>query len=127
MHVAHTDTTPRHRAPFPGGPVAAPLVPPGVSDRVAVIRLEIPPGAGLPEHDHGTSQVVLLPVSGAVELTHDGDTHELRAGSTALIDIGERVRLANPGDEPASVLVVASPPDFAAHVVSWPTADGTDQ
>lgn len=35
-------------------------------------------------------------------------------GSAAHIDTGERVSLANPGTVPAPLLVVISPPEFAA-------------
>ncbi|MFS8199414.1 cupin domain-containing protein [Streptomyces sp. CWNU-52B] len=122
MYVADTGSTPRRRAPVAGGPTAAPLLTAATSDRVAVVHLEIPPGGGLPEHDHGASQIVLIPVSGSVQVRHGGDVHTLAPGSAAHIDTGERVSLANPGTAPASLMVVASPPEFAARLEAWPTA-----
>lgn len=120
MHVAETGTVARRRAPLPGGPTAEALIAPGVSDQVAVVHLQVPPGGGLPEHDHGSSQIVLIPLSGTVELRHDGKGRTLSAGSAAHIAIGERVALANPGTEPVSLMVVASPPQFAERLASWP-------
>lgn len=38
------------------------------------------------------------------------------------IGVGERVSLANPGAEPAELIVVAAPPEFADALISWPTA-----
>jgi hypothetical protein len=46
----------------------------------------------------------------------------LSAGMAAHVGRGERVSLANPGPEPASLMVVASPADFARQVATWPAA-----
>ncbi|WP_328760571.1 hypothetical protein [Streptomyces sp. NBC_00271] len=35
----------------------------------------------MPEHDHSSSQIVLVPLSGTVELRHDGESRTLSAGS----------------------------------------------
>lgn len=101
---------------------AAPLTTATTSDQVAVIHVEIPPGGGMPEHDHGASQIVLIPVSGSVQVRHGQDVHTLVPGSAAHIDTGERVSLANLGTEPASLMVVASPPEFASRLAAWPVA-----
>jgi quercetin dioxygenase-like cupin family protein len=66
----------------------------------------------MPEHDHGVSEIVLIPLSGSVNLHHDGQARTLSAGMTAHIATGERVSLANPGAEPASLMVVTSPPQI---------------
>lgn len=122
MHIADAAATPRRRAPLPDGPTVAPLVPPGVSDRAAVVHMELPAGAGLPEHAHGASEIVLIPLSGAVEVRQGEEVRALSAGAVARIAVGERVSLANTGAETASLMVVASPPDFAEHLASWPEA-----
>lgn len=124
MHVAEISASPRRRAPVPGGPTAALLITATkTSDQVAVLHVELPAGAGMPEHDHGASQIVLIPLAGSVELHHDGQARTLMAGMAAAhIAIGERVGLANPGTEPASLMVVASPPEFAGRLASWPPA-----
>lgn len=82
--------------------------------------MEVPAGGGLPEHDHGASQIVLIPLSGSVQVRHNQDAHTLVPGSAAHIDTGERVSLANLGTEPASLMVVASPPEFASRLTEWP-------
>ncbi|MBQ0825203.1 cupin domain-containing protein [Streptomyces tagetis] len=122
MHIADTASATRHRAPLAAGPIATPLTAETTSDRVAVVHLELPAGGGLPEHDHGASEIVLVPLSGTALLRHGGKEHPLTPGTTAHIATGERVALTNPGDEPVSLMVVASPPEFAAHIASWPLA-----
>jgi quercetin dioxygenase-like cupin family protein len=123
MHIAEIATSPRRRAPVPGGPTAALLTTAETSDQVAVLHVELPAGATMPEHDHGASQIVLIPLAGSVELHHNGQSRTLTAGTAAAhIAIGERVSLANPGDQPASLMVVASPPEFAGRLASWPPA-----
>ncbi|MDX3847095.1 cupin domain-containing protein [Streptomyces europaeiscabiei] len=82
--------------------------------------MEIPPGSGMPEHDHGASQIVLIPVAGSVQVRRGQDVHTLAPGSAAHLDAGERVSLANLGTEPASLVVVASPPEFAHRLAAWP-------
>jgi len=122
MLVVQISTVSRRQPPFPGGPTAATVILPGDSAQVAAIHVEIPAGSGLPEHDHGASEIVLIPLSGTAELRHDGQARALSAGMAAHVGRGERVSLANPGPEPASLMVVASPADFARHVATWPAA-----
>ncbi|MGW7406038.1 cupin domain-containing protein [Streptomyces sp. NPDC054833] len=123
MFVAEIATFPRRRAPVPGGPTAAVLTTAETSDQVAVLHVELAPGTTMPEHEHGASQVVLIPLAGAVEVHHDGRARTLTAGTAvAHIGVGERVSLANPGAEPASLMVVVSPPEFADRLASWPQA-----
>ena len=122
MHIAEISTSSRRRAPLPNGPIAQALTSPDISDQLAVVHVELPAGGAMPEHDHGASQIVLIPLSGSVELRHDGTRRILSAGSAAHIATGERVSLVNPGTEPASLMVVASPPEFAGRLASWPLA-----
>jgi quercetin dioxygenase-like cupin family protein len=122
MLIADISTAPRLRAPIPGGPTAAPLIQAGGPDRVAAVHLEIPAGGEMPEHDHGASEILLIPLSGTAELRYQGQVRALTAGMAAHIATGERVGLANRGNEPASLMVVASPPDFAGRVAKWPAA-----
>jgi quercetin dioxygenase-like cupin family protein len=96
------------------------LVPVGVSDQVAVVHLEIPGHGSMPEHDHGASEIVLIPLAGSIELRHDGTTRTLSTGSAGHVARGERVSLRNPDGEPVSLMVVASPPDFVKRLATWP-------
>ncbi|MFC1418153.1 cupin domain-containing protein [Streptacidiphilus cavernicola] len=122
MLITEIDTAPRHRAPVPGGPTAATLTTAGTSSRVAVVHLEIPADGGMPEHDHGASEIVLIPLSGSVELWHEGKPRTLRSGMAGHVATGERVSLANPGSEPATLMLVVSPPQFAERLAAWPIA-----
>lgn len=120
MLIIEIDTVPRRRAPIPGGPIAAMLTTPGTSSQVAIVHLEILAGGTMPEHDHGPSEIVLIPLSGSIDLQHDGQLRTLSAGVTAHIAIGEQVSLANTGSEAACLMVVVAPPQFAERIAAWP-------
>jgi quercetin dioxygenase-like cupin family protein len=77
----------------------------------------------MPKHDHGPSTTLLIPLVGSSRLVdvQDGERpFELAPGVVITIPVGQRVRLENPGSEEARLLVVLSPPDFAAQVQGWP-------
>jgi quercetin dioxygenase-like cupin family protein len=77
--------------------------PPG---RVDIFHLRIPPHGRTPEHDHGSSRAVLVPLSGVVRCHQGARVRTLPVGRTARLGAGERVRLVNPSARPASLLVV---------------------
>jgi quercetin dioxygenase-like cupin family protein len=109
------------RPPIEGAPIAEVLVGGDGEWPVAVLHVRVPAGGGMPEHDHGSSETLVTPVAGAVRITAAGDVLALEPGAVATIPKGERVRLENASDEEeAIVLVVLSPPDFAAQVRGWP-------
>lgn len=122
MHLTKIGTTPRRRAPLPGGPSMEVLVAAEISDKIAMVQVWIPPGGGLPEHDHGPSEIVLVHISGSIDLRQGDQRHSLAPGVVAHIATGERVSLTNPGTEPAVMMIVASPPEFVARITSWPAA-----
>lgn len=122
MHIAGTGTETRRQAPIPGGPAAAVLTTEKTSEKVAVIHVEIPAGGGMPEHAHGASEIVLIPLTGSVEVFQGEDKHTLAPGSAAHVATGERVGLTNTGTETVTLMVVASPPEFAERVAKWPAA-----
>ena len=80
------------------------------------------PVGGLPEHDHGPSEIVLVHLSGSIELRQGDQRHSLAPGAVAHIATGERVSLTNPGTDPAVMMIVASPPEFVARIAGWPAA-----
>ncbi len=86
---------------------------------VGVVRVEVPPGAGMPEHDHGGSDVVVMPVVGGVEISQGQRTVAAGVGDAVLIRRDERVALRNPGDEPAQLVVAAGPATFVASMRAW--------
>ncbi len=114
----------RHRPPVPDAPTVEVLFggDEGGPD-VAVVRVEIPAGSGMPPHSHGGSDVILVPIDGAVEITKDDETIHVGVGDSALIRRDEVVALRNPGSETAEVVVAAGPVDFVAGLRSWPPAD----
>lgn len=122
MNIVDVATTQARRAPLPGGPTVRTLLSRDSGPPVGILHVTLPAGGRLPEHDHGPSHVVLIPLQGRVRLRHAGNDHDLGPGTATHIDVGERVSLANPGADPAELLVVAAPPDFAEAVAAWPPA-----
>lgn len=122
MRIVDVADTPARRAPIPAGPTVRPLLGTDGGAPVAVLHITLPVGGRLPEHDHGPSHVVLFPLRGRIRLHHDGTDHDLGPGTVTHIGVGERVSLANQGLDPVELVVVASPPDFAAALSAWPTA-----
>jgi mannose-6-phosphate isomerase-like protein (cupin superfamily) len=78
----------------------------------------------MPEHAHGNSTTLLIPQEGRLRLVESkgGAVTEIEPGTMATIPVGLHVRLENPEQTEARMLVVLSPPDFAASVAAWPEA-----
>ncbi len=113
------------RAPFEAGPLVRVVVGPAAGEPVGVLEVTLPAGGAMPEHDHGDSSVLLVPLAGCfrlVEAGQDGAALELRPGSLATIPVGRRVRLENAGETEARTLAVLTPPDFAEQLDAWPAA-----
>lgn len=115
MNILDVATIPARRTPLPDGPTVRTLL--GLEHRPSRRGPARDPADGgrLPEHDHGPSHVVLIPPHGHVRLRHEGNDHDLGPGTATHIEIGDRVSIANSGPEPAELMVVATPPDFAEH------------
>lgn len=121
MELVRAGEAPRHSPPAPNTPTVEVLF--GGDENspdVGVVRVHVPVGAAMPEHDHGGSDVVLTPVVGVVEITHGDDTIHVGVGDAALVRKDERVSLRNPGDVVAEVIVSAGPPVFVAGIRTWP-------
>ncbi|MFN8204204.1 MAG: hypothetical protein U0S48_16735 [Solirubrobacteraceae bacterium] len=112
---------PRRQA-IPGGPIVEVVVGADQEAGVGVVEVTIPAGAAMPEHTHGDSSTLLIPQAGRLRLVDadSGAVTELVPGVLATIPIGQRVRLENPEASDGRMLVVLTPPDFAAVVGSWP-------
>ncbi len=107
--------------PFPGAPVVEVLF--GGDENgpdVGLVRVDIPPGAGMPEHDHGGSDVILVPIVGTVEVTKGDEAVSVGVGDTLLVRKEERVALRNPTDTTAHVVVAAAPTTFVTAIRCWP-------
>lgn len=118
----------RRRAPVPNGPVAEILIGADADQRLGAVHVVVPPGGGMPPHDHGASETLLIPLSGHVRLAdaeQGGDVTDLEPGALATIPVGQRVTLQNPTEEEARLLVILAPADFAARLRDWPPADAS--
>lgn len=109
------------RPPIERAPEVELLLGDGESDALAAAHISIPPGGGMPEHDHGDSAAVVAVQKGRVILRSGGEERILAAGTLAVIEIGERVSLENADAKEASLLAFFTPPTFAGTVASWPT------
>lgn len=119
----NTRGTGRRHQPAPGAPLVEVLF--GGEDGgpdLGLLHVEVPVGAGMPEHTHGGSDIVLLPLDGAVDITKGDEVAHVAVGDAICIRKHEAVSLSNPGDRPARLIVAAAPPAFVAGVRSWPDA-----
>lgn len=87
---------------------------------VGLVKVTVPPGAGMPPHKHGGSDVILTPTTGRVRITKGEESIEVGVGDAALIGKDEAVALTNPGHDEAQVIVAAGPADFVAGIRAWP-------
>lgn len=121
MELVRSGSGAMRRPPFPDAPTVEVIA--GGDDGgpdVALIRIQVPVGTGMPPHEHGGSDIVLMTVSGFVAITKGEERVEVHPGDAVVIRKDEKVALANPGAEPAQLLVAAGPPNFVAGVRSWP-------
>lgn len=115
----------RRRAPVPDGPELEIVIGAGRGHPFGVLDVTVPVGAAMPEHDHGVSEALLVPLAGSLRLVEVGEAEratELASGALATIPVGCRVRLENAGEVEARLLVVLSPADFVAQTERWPAA-----
>lgn len=124
MQVIRPESGEVHAAPMEGGPTAEVLV--GGDDaggNLAAARVTVPPGGGMPEHEHGDSEALVVAFSGRVDIRSADARETLEPGMMALIGVGERVSLENPSSsEPASLLAFFAPPGFVKNLETWPAA-----
>lgn len=118
----------RRRAPVPDGPELEVVIGADQGHPFGVLDVTVPAGAAMPEHDHGVSEALLVPLAGSLRLVEAGETErvtELEPGALATIPVGCRVRLENAGATEARLLVLLDPADFVAQVERWPAAAET--
>ncbi|MFJ9365719.1 cupin domain-containing protein [Nocardia sp. NPDC101769] len=101
IHAADAQSHEMHGARF------TPLVRPSTgSSELCLWRLEIAPGTqGVPHRVHREEAFVLL--AGSITLTIDGEAARLTPGDAAVAPAGSAIRLDNPDDQTAEVLVNA--------------------
>lgn len=121
-HIAATEVA-RHKSPAPNGPtVSVYFGGPEDPQDVGLIRLAVPPGAGMSEHRHNGSDIILAPLTGHVVIHKGEESMELHPGDAGFVAKDEAVSLSNPGDQVAEVLVAAGPASFIANVLKFPEA-----
>ena len=84
----------------------------GAPERLAAIHVTVKPGARMPEHDHGESDALLIPLTGQLILRAAITEEELVSGMVAFVAAGERVSVENPTTAAASMIVCFAPASF---------------
>lgn len=126
MQIVQVGSGAIHKAPVEGGPEVEVLIGEGEAQgtNLGAARVSVPPGGGMPEHEHGESETALVVQDGRITVHGGGQQEKLEAGAVALIGVGERVQLENPSsEEPASLLVFFAPPGFVQTFASWPVEE----
>jgi mannose-6-phosphate isomerase-like protein (cupin superfamily) len=76
-----------------------------------------PHAAGPPVHHHTDCEEAFYVISGELSFRVDDAEVDARAGTFIVVRRGARHTYTNPGDEPARVLVLISPPGFEQHFI----------
>ena len=79
---------------------------------IVVARFEPGGSTGDEPYTHGDSEELLLVTAGRVHVQLGPDVHELRAGDSVHYRSSTPHRVSNPGDEPAEVVFVITPPSY---------------
>ncbi len=121
MRVLPTGSGPVHQAPFPNGPTAQVLVDEqSASGQLAAAYVTIPAGGKMPEHAHGESTALVVPLTGELLIRSGQHEEKVAPGVVVLLDQGEQVSLSNETSQPVSMLGVFAPANFIGAVASWP-------
>jgi transcriptional regulator with XRE-family HTH domain len=79
---------------------------------VVVARFEPGGSTGDEPYTHGDSEELLIVVEGEVHVQLGPDVYPVAAGDSVHYESSTPHRVSNPGDEPAEVLFVISPPSY---------------
>ncbi len=91
----------------PGGNVTMPVVTPkSGAVEVSIIRQRQEPNGENPPHTHDREEVVIM-LGGWVEISIDGERHQLGPGDAVILPPNALHQLRNRGDEPADWLLIA--------------------
>lgn len=82
-----------------------------------VARLEMEPGAAVPEHQDSTEEYIHI-LSGDGSITIDGQSHAVATGTTIYMPAGATVSFQN-GDAPLSAIQVFAGPEPAKKYDAW--------
>ncbi len=90
-------------------------------DNAFVGRLDLEPGASVPEHRDSTEEYIVV-LQGSGVLTMDGHAHQVEPGTTVYMPADAVVSFQN-GDEPLVAIQVFATPEPAAKYDAWSPAD----
>ncbi|SEO77625.1 Cupin domain protein [Halogranum amylolyticum] len=74
------------------------------------LEFELPPGEEIPPHIHHNEEEILYVIDGEIESRVGEETHKALAGACRAIPRGTVHAQANHGRDPATLLVIFSPP-----------------
>jgi quercetin dioxygenase-like cupin family protein len=74
-----------------------------------LVEVELAPGGGNPKHRHGSYAEHFEVLEGELTVHLDGTDHVLKAGETAVVEIGSLHNFSNRGDAPARFRVELRP------------------
>jgi len=113
MRGLATGSGPVHQAPFPNGPTAQVLVDEqSARGQLAAAYVTIPARGTMPEHAHGESTALVVPLTGELLIRSGQHEGKVAPGVVVLLDQGERVSLSNETRQPVSMLAVFAPAGF---------------
>jgi len=83
--------------------------------------VEIPPDAGIPEHDEidRDQEEVFFVVDGRPTIVIDDEEIEAPAGTFVRVDVMARRTVRNEGSDPVSVLIISAPQSSGYEPMSW--------
>lgn len=91
----------------PGGNATMPIATPPVgATEVSVIRQRQQPGDENPAHTHDREEVIIM-IGGWVEISIDGERHQLGPGDAVILPPEVLHQLRNRGEDPADWILVA--------------------
>jgi quercetin dioxygenase-like cupin family protein len=111
MNIVDAAAKSADRTATSNGPTVGKVLTTDGPSPVTVMQVTLPAGGHMGEHDHGRSEVVIVPVQGQVRLRHEETEHDLLPGRAAHIGVGERISLTNSSTgSPATLFVTVIPP-----------------
>jgi quercetin dioxygenase-like cupin family protein len=84
---------------------------------VGMLEAQLQPGFDSGQHHHSREHETLYVLSGSIVVDMAGNTYTLTAGELVHLAPSQRHRFANPGPDPATLLIVVVPGQLVAYFV----------
>jgi len=78
------------------------------TDHIQIMRARLAPGGALPHH-RSNANVVLVPMSGTLQLTLDGHTEVFGVGEALSVPYDTPMDVSNAGDDEAVFIILKTP------------------